>query len=620
MANISEKVPTLDVADELPTGTQLMSGQYEITGYLNHGGFGITYLANDSLNRQVVVKECFPGSLCRRSRLAVQARSRAHVKDLEGVVRLFMKEAQALSKLAHPNIVGVHQVFEDHGTAYMVLDYVDGADLLTYIENAGKQLTPAQIRTILMKVLDAIAFVHDAGVLHRDISPDNIILTKSLEPILIDFGAARQKATKTTQALSALRVVKDGYSPQEFYLAGSTQAPASDLYSLAASFYHLISGEIPPDSQLRLTAHVSEQGDPYVPLGQKTDAYDAEFCAAIDKALAILPRDRIQNAAEWKDMLEAKPAPKSKKVLSKVPSRRLSRQTRQIAAPAKVKAAKTKRKASLPALAIGLVAGGVLVAGTVLAPSVSDDQTSVTAPPAVLETAADMTQDIAPAVSEPVETTQAAATIPTVTAASTTTLRAQPANLQTDWADGQITLGWRADLPFVFDSVGSVRSVDEGVTSVPVGSRLMSVNGQAVDDVNMVMAAIENAAAVSDGQSAQFSFVWASPDGADVFTSELRADVLYQTTFESGVVFETRYVAGNWVTQVTETPQVPNFALHVGDEIVALVPENERIDGVSSLAEVTAQAWSQDRTDLQFAVRRNNTLWIADVSLAGETG
>ncbi|MEO0932139.1 MAG: serine/threonine-protein kinase, partial [Pseudomonadota bacterium] len=232
-----------DFSEELPAGTQLLSGQYTIESYLNHGGFGITYLATDSLSRQVVIKECFPGTLCRRSRLAVQARSRAHVKDLQGVVRLFVKEAKSLSKLEHPNIVGVHQVFEDHGTAYMALDYVRGSDLLSYIDGAERRLSPAQIKTVLEKVLDAVRFVHDAGLLHRDISPDNIILTEALEPILIDFGAAREQATKATQALSALRVVKDGYSPQEFYLAGSTQAPSSDLYSLAATFYHLIAGE-----------------------------------------------------------------------------------------------------------------------------------------------------------------------------------------------------------------------------------------------------------------------------------------------------------------------------------------------------------------------------------------
>ena len=129
-----------DSSEELPRGTQLLSGQYTIDSYLNHGGFGITYLATDSLARQVVIKECFPGTLCRRSRLAVQPRSRAHVKDLHSVVRLFVKEAQSLSKLDHPNIVGVHQVFEDHGTAYMALDYVKGSDLLSYIENVSRPL------------------------------------------------------------------------------------------------------------------------------------------------------------------------------------------------------------------------------------------------------------------------------------------------------------------------------------------------------------------------------------------------------------------------------------------------------------------------------------------------
>ena len=293
-----------EFVDELTPGTQLMHGQYTIESFLNSGGFGITYLARDSLDRLVVIKECFPGTFCRRQNASVVARSRAHQAELRSIVRLFTQEARSLAKAGHPNVVGVHQVFEDNGTAYMALDYVEGMDLLEIITETPGILTPQQINGYLTKMLDAISFVHDQGILHRDISPDNILVRADNEPVLIDFGAAREEASKQSRLLSALRVVKDGYSPQEFYVAGSEQSNSCDLYSLAASFYHIITGELPPDSQTRLAAAAAGDTDPYVPLGQRTNDYDEVFCTSLDKAMSVLPRERIQSAEDWLLMLK----------------------------------------------------------------------------------------------------------------------------------------------------------------------------------------------------------------------------------------------------------------------------------------------------------------------------
>ncbi|WP_245947674.1 serine/threonine-protein kinase [Jannaschia seohaensis] len=294
-------------ADELPAGTELLHGQYKIVSFLNAGGFGITYRAVDSLDRPVVIKECFPGAFCRRSRAIVQPRSRAHTNEFDGIVRLFVEEARSLSKLQHPNIVGVHQVFEENDTAYMALDFVEGRDLLDILEDPSTDLPPDQIVSILDDMLDAVRFVHGQGMLHRDISPDNILIDGSGKPVLIDFGAARQQAQKQSRVLSAMRVVKDGYSPQEFYITGSEQGPFSDLYALGASFYHLISREIPPDSQRRLTAIATGDPDPYVPLAGRFPEYDENMLKAIDKALSILPRDRMQSAAEWLAFMSGQP-------------------------------------------------------------------------------------------------------------------------------------------------------------------------------------------------------------------------------------------------------------------------------------------------------------------------
>lgn len=288
-----------DVVDELPPGTKLLRGQYTIVRFLNSGGFGITYLAKDSLDRNVVIKECFPSSYCRRSKTVVAARSRAHTAELRSVVQLFVREARNLAKIVHPNIVAVHQVFEDNFTAYMAIDYIDGLDLQEVIEGKEIALSPQEIVVITEKLLGAVGFIHDHDMLHRDISPDNVLIDKTGEPILIDFGAARDEASQKNRAMSALRVVKDGYSPQEFYIAGSEQGPWSDLYALGATLYHLISGDAPTNGQARLAALAEGRPDPYVPLDGRFAGYPPGFLKAIDKAMNTLPAQRVQSASAW---------------------------------------------------------------------------------------------------------------------------------------------------------------------------------------------------------------------------------------------------------------------------------------------------------------------------------
>jgi hypothetical protein len=296
-----------DIVDELAPGTKLLRGQYTIVRYLNSGGFGITYLAKDSLDRNVVIKECFPSSFCRRSKTVVAARSRAHTAELRSVVQLFVREARNLAKIVHPNIVAVHQVFEDNFTAYMAIDFIDGLDLQEVIEGKGPQPTAQEIVVITEKLLAAVGFIHDHDMLHRDISPDNVLIDKKGEPILIDFGAARDEASQKNRAMSALRVVKDGYSPQEFYIAGSEQGPWSDLYALGATLYHLISGNAPTNGQARLAALAEGRPDPYLPLDGRFPGYPTGFLKAIDKAMNTLPGQRVQSAREWLGMFHATP-------------------------------------------------------------------------------------------------------------------------------------------------------------------------------------------------------------------------------------------------------------------------------------------------------------------------
>lgn len=286
-------------ADDLKHGSQLLDGQYTIIDFLNSGGFGITYLARDSLDRTVVIKECFPSALCQRNGVIVRERSRKHAAELRDFVRNFVEEARSLAKLTHPNIVGVHQVFEDNGTAYMAIDFIDGKDLQDILESTDQAFTPDEIVVLLRKMLSAVEYIHQAGILHRDISPDNILLDANRNPVLIDFGAASQELVEDTRVLTERRVVKDGYSPQEFYLTGAEQTAASDLYALGATFHHIITGRAPPHSQRRLSNVAQGTPDPYQPLAGRYPGFPPGFLETIDQALPVLQKDRTQSATAW---------------------------------------------------------------------------------------------------------------------------------------------------------------------------------------------------------------------------------------------------------------------------------------------------------------------------------
>lgn len=283
----------------LEPGAKLLRGQYEILRFLSNGGFGITYLARDSLDRDVVIKECYPGALCRRAGGLVEPADPAHKDDLRAIIDLFIQEARNHARLVHPNIVDVHQVFEDNNTAYIAMDLIRGCDLLDYIDDAENESGPEFIVQVTEKMLSAVSFIHQSGMLHRDISPDNILIDENGEPVLIDFGAAREQAANKSAALLTLRVIKDGYSPHEFYVRGADQGPSSDLYVLAATLYHAISGERPIDGQTRLNAFNNSQPDPYEPLAGRYEGYPDGFLEAIDKAMEVHATDRLQTALDW---------------------------------------------------------------------------------------------------------------------------------------------------------------------------------------------------------------------------------------------------------------------------------------------------------------------------------
>lgn len=294
--------------DELPCGARLLQGQYQIEQSLIAGGFGITYLARDSLDRRVVVKECYPGEIVERVAGQVRPRGPAQLRTYKAVLRSFLREAHLLARSQHRNIVPVHQVFRENGTAYIAMDFVDGLDLLTLRETAPDRISPEMMDSCLRQTLAALGALHEQGILHRDISPDNLIWTSDNQVMLIDFGAACPTLPEDARSTDEPMAVKDGYSPHELYDRASAARPCSDLYALAATLVFLRTGEPPVPGPDRLAAVTRGEEDPMASVLATFDG-DAPFWDSVARAMSVLPKDRYARAEDWLAALPALTAP-----------------------------------------------------------------------------------------------------------------------------------------------------------------------------------------------------------------------------------------------------------------------------------------------------------------------
>ncbi|MCX7286841.1 MAG: serine/threonine-protein kinase [Rhodobacterales bacterium] len=288
---------------ELPAGISLFHGQYRVGAFLNGGGFGLTYLAQDGLGRDVVLKECFVPAFSHRCQTRVSPRPDSNPDHLQKVMRSFHNEARMLARLSHPNIVHVHQVFEDNGTAYMALEYIKGHDLLEIVDEGHVLLTPGRIVAMARKLVSAVAHVHDRQLLHCDISPDNVCIRSDGEPVLIDFGSARSFAPGMAGHHGGFTMVKDGYSPPELYASEGPCGPQTDIYALGATLYHAISGSAPVDGQSRQSFGAEARPDPLRPLAGRFPGYPPGFLESVDKAMAVHPAERHASAQGWLRLL-----------------------------------------------------------------------------------------------------------------------------------------------------------------------------------------------------------------------------------------------------------------------------------------------------------------------------
>ncbi|MGE3914844.1 MAG: WD40 repeat domain-containing serine/threonine protein kinase [Hyphomicrobiaceae bacterium] len=288
----------------LPKGT-VLNGIYEIDRLLGTGGFANTYLAKDlSLHRSVALKEYFPSDLVlRREDMTVMVRTVTDEsrKQYEWARERFVQEAITARKFnRNASIVRVYRAFEAFGTAYIVLEYVDGLNFDQWLRARTDRPSQAELDNLCMPMLDALELMHNESVLHRDVKPSNIMLRAGTDlPVLIDFGAAKYAVGEVTRTTHA--IVSHGYSPQESYVSSSAQqGPWTDVYGFAATLYRALAGRDPTAAAERA---LEDQMLPASELPGIAGNYRPSFLEAIEWGMEVRPTDRPASVSEWRPHL-----------------------------------------------------------------------------------------------------------------------------------------------------------------------------------------------------------------------------------------------------------------------------------------------------------------------------
>ena len=274
----------------LKEGTVLL-GKYAVGKLLGKGGFGMTYLCYDLVNdKPVAIKEFFPESLAYRTagQASISTQSAEKLQQFTVSAKKFYEEASLVSRFnGNPNVISVHEFFYENNTAYFVMEYLDGFDFKHYINQKGKKIPESEAVYVTDKVLDALLIVHSMGVLHRDISPDNIYMCSDGNVKLIDFGAARQVVGEESKSLSV--ILKQGFAPLEQYQKRGNQGPWTDIYALGATLYYALTGIVIDDAMSRLD-------DPSL----KLDGISPALAQVLTKMLAVRVEDRYKSVVELK--------------------------------------------------------------------------------------------------------------------------------------------------------------------------------------------------------------------------------------------------------------------------------------------------------------------------------
>ena len=233
----------------LQPSTTLQGGKYRIERVLGQGGFGITYLARNTVfDIDVAIKEFFMKDENDRDGSSVTMPNTTKQELFHGQMEKFKKEAKRMFAIKNEHIVGVQDLFEENGTAYYVMDYVDGENLAERLKRIGKPMSEQEVRDILPQILDALKSIHDAGIWHLDLKPANIMLDKNGNVKLIDFGASKQlNAQKGGATTSTAISYTNGYAPREQMEQNYDKfGPWTDIYALGATLYNLLTNKRPP--------------------------------------------------------------------------------------------------------------------------------------------------------------------------------------------------------------------------------------------------------------------------------------------------------------------------------------------------------------------------------------
>ena len=285
----------------IDAGTVLID-RYLIGNALGFGGFGVTYIGYDQkLKRKVAIKEYLPSEFATRALHQPDVMINNNEKKMQQFtagMKKFLEEAKKLAKLSSlDGIVHIYDSFEANHTAYIVMEYLEGETLASYMKRE-KKLTEEAAMDIIVPVLQTLEEVHHSGIIHRDIAPDNIFLAKGQDGKthvkLIDFGASRYASTSHSKSLTVL--IKPGYSPAEQYQSNGEQGTFTDVYAVGAVLYHLVTGVRPEDAFERRTQIQSGGKDPLKDPSCYNDELSKNFENALMNALSVRVEDRSETA------------------------------------------------------------------------------------------------------------------------------------------------------------------------------------------------------------------------------------------------------------------------------------------------------------------------------------
>lgn len=281
----------------LTAGTSLKSGQYTVEKVLGEGGFGITYTALDQHNHRIVaLKELVPERSARIDNKLIWS-SNISPQERRKLLQQFEQEAQILARCISPHVVKVYEYWNENDTAYIAMEFVRGEPLSQGIKRKGK-LPEADVKNIMTQVAHALNHIHERQLLHRDIKPDNIMISLNQKCILIDFGNAREYLLSQTSKLTTTGTPE--YAPLEQFSSRGRFAPPLDIFSLCASMYEAVTGEVP----LRATDRV--QGQTLTPPSHLTPGISPLMEKILLTGLSIRSEERFQSAQELLEALQGK--------------------------------------------------------------------------------------------------------------------------------------------------------------------------------------------------------------------------------------------------------------------------------------------------------------------------